>query len=135
MEIILCTLGLSSIVTGIIYYQKGGKLFHNGKRVQAEIIDLTQKSSNLGSSIGQGLYYPVIRFRTPDGQTIRKELNFGSNPSYYSIGQQVTAIYDPDKPENCGIHSKFQLLGIPAIIIAMGVICITIAAALYLEVF
>lgn len=135
MDILLSILGLPFIVAGIFLYWRGQKLFYNGIKIKAEIVDLIKRKSNSSGSLRGDLHYPVIAFDTKTGQSVRKEIKVGTNPSYYSIGQEIIAVYDPEKPDDCGIYSKFQLLGVPVIVMGLGLIVMAIATGIYLKVF
>lgn len=135
MDLLLSILALPFVVVGIFLYWRGQKLLYSGIKVKAEIVDLSKRKSNSSGSLRGDLYYPVIAFDTKTGQSIRKEIKVGTNPSYYSVGQEIIAVYNPEKPDDCGIHSKFLLLGVPIIVTGLGLIVMAIATGIYLKIF
>ena len=44
------------------------------------------------------LYFPVVRFTLPDGRQVETETMMGTSPPAAREGQQVTVLYDPDRP-------------------------------------
>jgi Protein of unknown function (DUF3592) len=76
-----------------------------------QVVDLTLRTSQGGyDSQGtyqapQDYYYPVVEFALPDGTRKTVQLSMGSWPPAYEIGEQVTILYDPDKPINARIQS------------------------------
>lgn len=53
--------------------------------------------------------YPTVSFRTRDGEGIEFKNPTGYHPLFrYSIGKQVTVLYDPDRPRDARIKSFFM---------------------------
>ena len=75
------------------------------------VVDLTLRTSRGGyDSQGtyqapQDYYYPVVEFTLPDGSSKSVQLSEGSWPPAYEIGEEVTILYDPEKPINARIQS------------------------------
>jgi len=76
-----------------------------------QVVDMTMRKSQGGyDSQGtyqapQDYYYPVVAFSLPDGTRKTVQLSEGSWPPAYEKGEQVTVLYDPDKPINARIQS------------------------------
>lgn len=135
MEILVCSvIGLVFTIWGIISYKKGDFLREHGKKVQGEVVDIIKERSKDSNGYYQNYYYPVVSFKTALGESVRKKLDFGSTSSFYARGQEVSIVYDPENPYNCNINSKFLLFGLPIILISIGLICMTLAMAFYIEV-
>lgn len=66
------------------------------------------------------LSHPVVRFITGDGRTVEFESQAGSNLAP-KVGQQVTVLYDPLKPEEAKLKSFMMLWALPSILTALGV--------------
>ena len=77
----------------------------------AQVVDLTLRTSRGGyDSQGtyqapQDYYFPIVEFALPDGTRKIVQLAEGSWPPAYEIGEQVTVLYDPEKPINARIQS------------------------------
>ena len=54
--------------------------------------------------------YPIIRFLTKKNEWITKAVDSGFILSNYKQGDKVNVIYDPNKPEDFMIESKWQIL-------------------------
>ena len=66
------------------------------------------------------LSHPLVRFVTGDGRTVEFESQVGSNLAP-KVGQQVTVLYDPLRPEEAKIKSFMMLWALPSIFAALGV--------------
>jgi hypothetical protein len=64
----------------------------------AQLIPLTDHK-------GKAMFYPIVEFRTAEGQTIRFQGSTGSNPPTYRVGEKVQVRYDPQSPESAVIDS------------------------------
>jgi hypothetical protein len=71
------------------------RLTRVGRTATAEVVDLKWADTD-GSD--QGSYYPVVVFRTADGQQVRAPTKFGSFPPPAQVGERVQVIYDPADP-------------------------------------
>jgi hypothetical protein len=69
------------------------------------VIDLIERRS-VDSETGEVNWYsyPVVEFMSANGLN-RVELNEGSYPPSYRSGEEVTILYDPDRPERARIKS------------------------------
>jgi hypothetical protein len=76
-----------------------------------QVVEMTLRTSRGGyDSQGtyqapQDYYYPVVEFALPDGTHKTVQLAEGSWPPAHEIGEQVTILYDPEKPINARIQS------------------------------
>ena len=68
---------------------------------EGEVIDIVGVSQRVGSSRS---YAPVVRFKTPDGKSVKFTSDSSSNPPSYSVGERVTVLYDPAKPRNAKLE-------------------------------
>jgi hypothetical protein len=71
-------------------------------------------------SEGSQVYYPVVAFTLPDHSINTVEMNEGSSPPSYSVGQDVTVLYDPANPNQARIKSIGGALGMWALAIITG---------------
>ncbi len=78
--------------------------------------------TGLATEMGKSsyLYYPLIQFKIPSGQTINFQSSLGSNPAGYSAGQQVKVLYDTRSPQEAEIDALTSLWLVPGCMLAMG---------------
>lgn len=121
--IILCSfLGIVFLLVGINLLSKSIKLSSDGISVQAQVTDVKT------SRIGKNTYYtPEIRFTTPDGETVKVQLDKTTRAPAYSVGNKVGIIYSQDNPQKVLVDSFFNKYGFPVIFIMAGVITLLVA--------
>jgi Ca2+/Na+ antiporter len=96
-----------AIISGI----STGRAMAREQSAPGQVVDLTLRTSQGGrNSQGtyqapQDYYYPVVEFSLPDGTPKTVQLSEGSWPPAYEKGEQVTILYDPEKPLNARIQS------------------------------
>ena len=78
--------------------------------------------TGLATEMGRSsyLYYPLLQFKIPSGQTINFQSSLGSNPAGYSVGQQVKVLYDARNPQEAEIDDLNSQWLIPGCMLAMG---------------
>ena len=99
---LITLLGFALIIGGIVSYVNQQR--RNAQRVPAggTVIELVQQVMNAGSASD---YFPVVEFKTPSGETVRFESDFGSRPAGYRVGQSVQILYDASNPQKAEIQS------------------------------
>ena len=79
-----------------------------------------------GFATGMGrsghLYYPLVQFKIPSGQTISFQSSVGSSRPGYSVGQQVKVLYDARNPQQAEIDDASSLWLVPGCMLAMGLV-------------
>jgi len=96
-----------AIVSGI----SAGRSVAKEQSAPGQVVEMTVRKSQGGyDSEGtyqapQDYYYPVVAFSLPDGTRKTVQLSEGSWPPAYEKGEQVTILYDPEKPINARIQS------------------------------
>lgn len=88
-------------------------LLAEGKVV--EVVSRTKTSSGERKTY----FYPVVEFRTADGESVRFESSTGSNPSAYRVGDAVKVRYDLQTPQSAVIDS-WELWLPSSIVIGVG---------------
>lgn len=53
----------------------------------------------------QDYYYPVVEFSLPNGDQVTVQLSEGSWPAAYVIGEEVTVIFNTERPTDARIRS------------------------------
>ncbi len=69
--------------------------------VPGQVVEMVVRSDTEGNDY----YYPVVAFALPDGNLQRVELNQGSWPPAYEVGEAVNVAYDPQRPSRAHIRS------------------------------
>ena len=65
------------------------------------------------------LFFPSVRFQTADGRSVEFENDLGSNAPP-RVGDEVTVLYDPLRPEEAQIKSVMMLWFLPGMFVAVG---------------
>ncbi len=60
---------------------------------------------------GSNLHYPLVEFRTINGDRIEFQANRGTHRRPYEIGARVIVLYDPDNPERRRLDNVWGLWG------------------------
>ncbi len=68
------------------------------------VVEVVSRTSTSGGE-RRTFFYPVVEFRTVDGESIRFESSIGSNPAAYRVGDTVKVLYDPQTPQSALIDS------------------------------
>lgn len=72
------------------------------------VVDMTMRlqydEEDRDRVIGEA-YFPIVEFTTKDGKRRRVQLNEGSFPAAYEVGDEVTVLYEPEQPTDARIKS------------------------------
>lgn len=103
---------------------------------EGRVVDVVSRTRTSGGE-RKTLFYPVVEFRTVDGESIRFEGSTGSNPAAYRAGDTVKVLYDPQTSQSAlidswevwmpsgiviGIGGFFALMGALALLDALAVL-------------
>ncbi len=103
---------------------------------EGRVVDVVSRTKTSGGE-RKTYFYPVVEFRTADGESVRFESSTGSNPSSYRVGDTVRVRYDPQTPQSAlidswelwlpsgiviGVGGFFALMGILALLNALAVL-------------
>lgn len=91
------------IIIGVIFIAAGAFLFYKNNNlaknctveVEAIVVDMKEELST-DADTTSFLYYPIIEYKAGN-DTIRVEMDNGSNPPRYSINEKITILYNPNK--------------------------------------
>jgi hypothetical protein len=89
------------------------KFLKSASRTQGTIVKLDDEGREA---------YPVVMFHDSRGQEHEIESTAGQNPPAYRIGEAVTVLYQPDKPENAKLNTFFDIWGWTIMLVGFGVI-------------
>jgi hypothetical protein len=105
-----------------------------------EVVEMVERygpsfndNGDLDSTHQVPYYYPIVEFYTPDEKLHTVQLNTGSWPPAYEIGEEVTILYNPAHPLDARIQSAsgtFEMWLGPAILIFLGLIFLSIGLAI-----
>jgi hypothetical protein len=106
-----------SVFTGIAVIMllvAGIASFNNIRKINREqsapgvVTDMTKRleydEQDFNRVVGE-TYYPVVEFTANDGKRRSVQLNEGSFPPAYEVGDEVTMLYEPDHPMDARIKS------------------------------
>ncbi len=86
---------------------------------EGRVVEVISRTKTSGGE-RKTYFYPVVEFRTADGESVRFEGSTGSNPSSYRVGDTVRVRYDPQTPQSAVIDSWRDVLMPLIIMIAIG---------------
>lgn len=77
-----------------------------------------------------GVYYPIVRFQSADGELIEARGGVGSSPPHYHAGDVVQILYDKKNPRSWTIDDWEDLYLFPAIFGAVATVLAIISCAM-----
>lgn len=103
------------------------QLLNSGERSEGIVFDLG-KNKNSDSNA----QYPIIRFLTKKEVWITKRVDLGISFSTYKQGDKVSVIYNPEKPEEFMLESKWQMIA-SQVLLALGIISLVVGIILFVR--
>jgi hypothetical protein len=91
-------------IAAFMFYQQY-TLEKNGIQAEGVVVDLIESTDSDGTT-----YAPVVAFKTEGGRNFEFHSNFYSSPPAYEVGQKVTVLYPPDRPDEAQIKGAGNLL-------------------------
>jgi hypothetical protein len=86
---------------------------------KAEKATATVTSLRVIESDGE-VYLPLFTFRARNNIEYTYELPEGSNPSFWSVGETETVIYDPADPSSVRLYTYFRIFVWPLVLISIA---------------
>ena len=71
---------------------------------------------------GGGTLAPVVRFTDPDGAEREFKSDVASNPPDYQVGDPVTVLVPPGRPEDAVIRSFWSVWGLAVVFFVIGLV-------------
>ncbi len=117
------------IIVGLLFFAIGTSV------VFGDIVSFVKRRKQLTNSVskigvvtafatGMGrngcLYYPLIQFRAPSGQTISFQSSVGNSRMAYAIGQKVEILCDARDPHKAEIDTLTSFWFVPGCMFVMG---------------
>jgi len=98
---LLSVIGVGLVVLGIYLGKERAVFLDNATSTIGEVVKLNSRSTDDGY-----VYYPVVRFTVPQsGRDVTFEHDSGSRPPSYRVGERVTVLYLPDRPDRAIIDA------------------------------
>jgi hypothetical protein len=113
------------LLFGLLFFGIGSSLTLRQRSLEKQGLETRGVVVDLQESSDGGTYAPVVRFKTSNGQNVEFVTSYFSSPPGYTVGQAVTVVYSPEKPEEAVIKGDGQVLYIifmlvGGIIVALG---------------
>ena len=127
--LVLGFIGVILLVTATIVSINKVKFLQEAEVTQGGIINYTLERSN-GAGAGKPsttVFYPNVRFVSPDNQTIEFRSGVASNRKPYTLGSSVSVVYNPQNPKEAEINSLMRLWFLPFTLSFMALIFIIIS--------
>jgi len=108
---VLIFLGSMSVLLGAIAFVSALKsmaLVNEGGTASGTVVRMEYSSGGSGKR-NSGAYYPVVHFRSNDGQEVEGRGSLGSSPPSYHQGQEVRVFYEKSNPKNWCIDNWWDL--------------------------
>jgi uncharacterized membrane protein YidH (DUF202 family) len=127
-DLVIIFISAGAIVIGAYLWQRANHLVANGKTAKAIVYKNNYHPDKTG-----GTYYPVVRFLTEKQEWITQELNIGYSPAKRE-GTKLEVIYDPEEPTTVEVNAPFQLIVLPRVLVAIGIVGLIFGALEYLQI-
>jgi uncharacterized protein DUF3592 len=103
-----------------------------GIRAPGQVVRLHGEWSSGSSGSSHYTYYPIVRFRTAENETIEFKDSIGSNPPSYRAGDKVTVLYLTDAPSRNAMIDRglFWNWSIPVGIFIAAIVVLAILAGI-----
>lgn len=104
------------VLGGVWWLSNNMSLIEEGIKVEGKVVEVVSRND----SDGDRIYYPIAQFLNENGETVTKELDYGTSPASYSVGDPISIVYRKETPNELYINSSFWIYTFPGIFIAMG---------------
>jgi Protein of unknown function (DUF3592) len=125
---IFLIVGVGLLLGFFFAFSRTRRFLASAQEARAEVIGVKQSIGNSRDRV----YYPVLRYRTQQGDTKEVVSSVGSNPPRYKEGDSLVVLYDPAQPGDVRIHSFFNVWVGPLVLGLLGVIMTGVGAGLTL---
>jgi hypothetical protein len=125
---IFLVVGVGLLLGFFFAFSRTKRFLASAQEARAEVVGVKE---SMGSS-RERVYYPVLRYRTQQGDTKEVTSSVGSNPPRYKEGDSVVVLYDPAHPSDVRIHSFINVWMGPLVLGLLGVILTGVGVGLTL---
>jgi hypothetical protein len=121
------TFGLFLVAVASYVLVAALRLRASAQRAEGTVVRLVkiERSDSEGDPILS--IHPVVAFPTQAGQ-VQFQGRFGTNRSAFSVGDKVTVLYYPDKPQDAQIKGFAQQFLLPLILFGTGSMVILVGS-------
>ena len=118
IKYIFSAIGLSLLVGCFFLYKSTHDFIKRSVQTSGEVTDYKIETDSDGSET----YYPIVQFKTSQGELIEFTSRYGGKPPAFSTGEVVSVLYDPTAPEKARINTFFSLWLGAMIVGGLGII-------------
>ncbi|MDC0711981.1 DUF3592 domain-containing protein [Stigmatella sp. ncwal1] len=115
MGFIFLAAGVAMGVICLVTLARTRRFLAQAHETQAEVVGNHSRHRNRKST-----YYPVLRYRTPEGTQHEVISPVGSNPPRYREGAQVPLLFNPANPQEVRINNFLNLWLLPLLFGLLG---------------
>jgi uncharacterized protein DUF3592 len=128
-------IGLFAIILAALSVWQSMRIAHleaAGVRAPGQVVRLHEEWGSGSSGSSHYTYYPIVRFRTAENETIEFKDSIGSNPPSYRAGDKLTVLYLPDAPHGNAMIDRglFWNWAIPVGIFIAAIVLLAILAGI-----
>lgn len=116
---IVLVVALALFGGGTYFAEFQARLVMDGESASGVVIDL-ERGSSTSSGSSRPTWFPIVRFETPDGQSVTFRHRTGQSPPAYEKGDGVPVIYLPDAPDQALIEEGFWNWLLPVLLLVVG---------------
>lgn len=106
-------------------------MIRTGTRTVGVVTSHTSRRSHGMDNHTSVLFFPSVRFQTEDGKTVEFHNKVGSNAPP-KVGEEVTVIYDPERPEEAKVALGSMWRVDPKALLAVGAVFVGAMAFFFL---
>ncbi len=117
--LVLLPMSLLILLVGVWLYLRTRGFISTAGQATARVVALQMDEAG-------EVYYPIFEFTTADGKMLRIKGSTGSNPPRHKVGDVVSLLYDPRRPEDARERKFLDLWALPSMAIGLGGLCTTI---------
>lgn len=119
----LILVGIIFVAVGIFIYFKNQYLVKNCTMETVATVVNMKEDLTTDDDTTRYIYYPIIEYKA-SGEKVTVQMDNGSNPPSYSIGDTVTILYNPNKVKEFIVKGENSSSIFSIVFIVIGV-CVT----------
>lgn len=127
------------MVIGLVLAGVSVSFLANADRARGTVVSLEWRTGHEHSGVSRKprardrpMAYPVVGFRSADGEARTFRDSTGSNPPSYRVGERVEVLYHADSPEDARINGFASLWLLPLVFGGIGLVAAGIGTAVAL---
>jgi hypothetical protein len=117
-------IGILALAAGAVFTVLTARFVAGSERAEGTVVDRVRSVDEEDDSVS---FYPVVRFTTAAGRTVRFESNVSTSDE---IGDEVEVLYDPDDPTDARLSGFLNVWGFSLIFAGIGAVFITVSAVI-----